>query len=167
MNRMYTREEYLELLGRLKAEVDGLEVTTDVIVGFPAKRRRTLRPRWTWYGRPGIRRPIRSRTCPGRDTRRKASGSGTQGVKKERLLKLNALIAGMIAEQNERISAAGHARPGRGRITGKDGGEAVGFTGGATPPKRSISPAQQPGEMADVEITHAREVSLYGRQTDA
>ena len=37
MNRTYTREHYLEILGKLRAAVDGIAVSTDVIVGFPGE----------------------------------------------------------------------------------------------------------------------------------
>ena len=37
MNRRYTREHYLNLLGRLKQRVPSLAVTTDIIVGFPGE----------------------------------------------------------------------------------------------------------------------------------
>ncbi|QOY61485.1 tRNA (N6-isopentenyl adenosine(37)-C2)-methylthiotransferase MiaB [Thermophilibacter immobilis] len=37
MRRAYTREEYLALVGRLNAGVDGLALSTDVIVGFPGE----------------------------------------------------------------------------------------------------------------------------------
>jgi tRNA-2-methylthio-N6-dimethylallyladenosine synthase len=37
MRRRYTRQEYLELVDRLRAEVPGIAVSTDVIVGFPGE----------------------------------------------------------------------------------------------------------------------------------
>jgi len=37
MRRRYTRESYLELVDRLRAEVPGIALSTDVIVGFPTE----------------------------------------------------------------------------------------------------------------------------------
>jgi tRNA-2-methylthio-N6-dimethylallyladenosine synthase len=37
MLRRYTRQAYLEVLGRLRAAIPGLTVSTDIIVGFPGE----------------------------------------------------------------------------------------------------------------------------------
>lgn len=37
MNRKYTREDYLKLIGKLKAAVPEIAITTDIIVGFPGE----------------------------------------------------------------------------------------------------------------------------------
>lgn len=37
MNRKYTREDYMELVEKLRAAVPGIALTTDIIVGFPGE----------------------------------------------------------------------------------------------------------------------------------
>ena len=37
MNRRYTKEQYLELVAKLKAAVPGITMSTDIIVGFPGE----------------------------------------------------------------------------------------------------------------------------------
>ena len=43
MNRHYTREQYLAIIDKVKAEIPGIALTTDVIVGFPTETNEDFR----------------------------------------------------------------------------------------------------------------------------
>ena len=48
MNRHYTAKQYLDLIDYAKQTIPGVTFSSDIIVGFPARPRRSLKKRWTW-----------------------------------------------------------------------------------------------------------------------
>lgn len=64
MNRGYTREDYFNLVDKIKAVLPHSTITTDIMVGFPGKQMMTLNRHWTWSGRSGLTAPTPLSTIP-------------------------------------------------------------------------------------------------------
>lgn len=54
MNRHYTREDYLELVGRLRAAIPDIALTTDIIVGFPGETDQDFEQTLSLVGEAGL-----------------------------------------------------------------------------------------------------------------
>ena len=88
MRRSYRRDKYLGIIDRVRAAMPDAAITTDVIVGFPARPTKTSSTRWTscgWRGSPIATpsstrndRALRPPTCPTR-FRRPLFASATSG----------------------------------------------------------------------------------------
>ena len=93
MNRRYTREHYLDLVRDLRENVPGVEITTDIIVGFPTETEEDLEDTLSLVREVGFSAAysfaysVREGTVAAR-----MDGQIPEEVKKERLQRLNSVI---------------------------------------------------------------------------
>ena len=103
MNRRYTREHYLELVRDLRENVPGIEITTDIIVGFPTETDEDLEDTLSLVREAGFSAAysfaysVRQGTVAAR-----MEGQIPEEVKKERLARLNSVIMESAVGQNDK-----------------------------------------------------------------
>ena len=166
MNRKYTKEDYLALAGRMKDAVPGLEITTDIIVGFPGETREDFDETLDLVRRAGFSAAFTFMYSPRKGTpAAKLADRVEKAVKKERLLELNALVAGMTARENE----AYVGRTERVLVEGvrESGGERLYYSRTHASKTLCFTGDAAPGDITTVTITHTRELSLHGKQAGA
>lgn len=93
MNRRYTREHYLELVDDLRKNVKGIELTTDIIVGFPTETGEDLEDTLSLVREVGYSAAYSFAYSVREGTKAAAmDGQIPEAVKKERLMRLNSVI---------------------------------------------------------------------------
>ncbi|MBR3383350.1 MAG: tRNA (N6-isopentenyl adenosine(37)-C2)-methylthiotransferase MiaB [Clostridia bacterium] len=103
MNRRYTREHYLDLIRDLRENVPGVEITTDIIVGFPTETEEDLEDTLSLVREVGFSAAysfaysVRQGTAAAR-----MEGQIPEEVKKERLQRLNAVIMESVNGANDK-----------------------------------------------------------------
>ena len=103
MNRCYTRERYIELVEKLRARVPDVEITTDIIVGFPGETEEDFLETISLVEQVGYSAAYTFMYSPRPGTRAAVmDGQISEQVKKERLHKLNDTCAALLKEQNLR-----------------------------------------------------------------
>jgi tRNA-2-methylthio-N6-dimethylallyladenosine synthase len=161
MNRGYTREDYLALVGRLRATLPGILLTTDIIVGFPGETEadfdetcdalRAVR----FAGIFSFRYSPRPLTAAARMT-----DDVPFEVKRRRLLTLQTLQKALQLEANRafigrelKVLCLGPSPKGGGRLAGRtEGNLVVNFE----------SPRDVVGKFVTVRITGSGPYSLHG-----
>ena len=165
MNRKYTREEYLGLIGKLRAAMPEIAVTTDIIVGFPGETEddfsKTL----------SLVKAVRFEAA---FTFVYSKRSGTSAarmenqvpvpVKKERIMRLVALQNAITEEVNEsyegsvqRVLVESLSTRSKRHVSGRaDSGKTVNFEGG----ENLI------GTFVNVRITQGKKTTLFGKTED-
>ena len=103
MNRRYTRDGYLKLVEDLRRTVPDIELTTDVIVGFPGETDRDFEDTLSLMDQVGYAAAFTFKYSPRKGTRAaEAEDQIPEQVKKERLKCLNDLQARKTAENNRK-----------------------------------------------------------------
>lgn len=103
MNRRYTREHYLELVEKLRSKVKDVEITTDIIVGFPGETEEDYQDTVSLVREVGYSNAytfaysLRAGTVAA-----KMENQVPAEVKKRRLNQLNAVLAETIPSRNAR-----------------------------------------------------------------
>ena len=162
MNRKYTREQYLELVRKLREAVPGIAISTDVIVGFPGETEEDFLQTlalaeevrydsaftFLYSPRPGTPAAEYKDQIP-------------EPVKHERFNRLVETMNRISAEKN----AAYVGRTCRVLVDGPDK-KASGMLNGRTKEFKLVDfegPEEITGQMVDVEITGSNTFSLRGK----
>ncbi|MCQ6274178.1 tRNA (N6-isopentenyl adenosine(37)-C2)-methylthiotransferase MiaB [Bacillus sp. V3B] len=99
MARKYTREEYLELVRKIKAAIPNVALTTDIIVGYPNETEEQFEETLSLYREVGYEAAYTFIYSPREGTpAAKMQDNVPMEVKKERLQRLNALVNELSAE---------------------------------------------------------------------
>ena len=103
MNRGYTRERYQNIVGKLRNAMDDVEITTDIIVGFPGETEEDFLQTLNLVERVGFASAFTFKYSPRKGTRAASMEEQVpETVKRERLHRLNELQERMSRENNEK-----------------------------------------------------------------
>lgn len=92
MNRRYTQEDYLRLVDKLRARVPAIEISTDFIVGFPGETETDMIDTLNLVEKVGFSAAFTFMYSPRTGTKASSLPEQVpQDIKKQRLLRLNAL----------------------------------------------------------------------------
>ncbi|MBB6444194.1 tRNA (N6-isopentenyl adenosine(37)-C2)-methylthiotransferase MiaB [Bacillus benzoevorans] len=99
MARKYTREEYLELVRKIKAAIPNVALTTDIIVGYPNETEEQFEETLSLYREVGYEAAYTFIYSPREGTpAANMQDNVPLAVKKERLQRLNAVVNELSAE---------------------------------------------------------------------
>ena len=123
MNRRYTSDQYAELVTKLRAAIPDVEITTDIIVGFPGETEQDFDNTMAMVERVGFAAAYTFQYSPRTGTRAAAMENQIPAeVKSERLQRLNELQTRMTEQNNRKyIHATGEVLvEGAGQRDGSD-----------------------------------------------
>ncbi|GGP12507.1 tRNA (N6-isopentenyl adenosine(37)-C2)-methylthiotransferase MiaB [Oceanobacillus neutriphilus] len=161
MNRKYTREEYLELVRKIRKAMPNATLTTDIIVGFPNETEEQFEETMTLMEEVGFEAAYTYIYSPREGTpAARKKDDVPEEVKKQRLYRLNELVNKQSAEtmktyQGEvvKVLVEGESKKDPDVLAGyTERNKLVNFKG----PKSVI------GQIVEVEITDTKTWSLNG-----
>lgn len=104
MNRGYTREKYLGLVNTLRENIKGIELTTDIIVGFPGETEEDFSDTLSLVREANFSAAYTFMYSPRNGTSAaRMEEQIDKVVKKERLARLNELQAELLKKSNEKF----------------------------------------------------------------
>ncbi len=164
MNREYTREEYEDLVRRIRSRVPGASITTDIIVGFPGETEADFQQTLEVVAAVRFDRAHTFMFSPRRGTPAADFPDPVPlSVKRERLTRLNALQDAISLEINRElvgqeveVFVEGPSKKDPERLTGRTRtNKIVNFDG----------PAQLRGTLVPVKVVAAHTFALEGALT--
>lgn len=103
MNRKYTREKYLGIVEKLRAAIGDVELTTDIIVGFPGETEDDFAETLDMIERVGYASAFTFKYSPRKGTRAaEMEDQVEESIKRDRLKRLNALQETKSRENNQK-----------------------------------------------------------------
>lgn len=160
MNRRYTREQYLEKIALLRAEIPEAEVTTDLIVGFPTETEEDFEQTLSLVREADFSSAFTFIYSPRTGTKAaQMDGQIPEEVSKRR-------IARLIEQVNENTRRKSEAYVGKAiEVLCEDYDAKKGLYLGREPLGRMgyfASETDRIGEFVQMKVTRANGVSLYG-----
>ncbi|MEN2766372.1 tRNA (N6-isopentenyl adenosine(37)-C2)-methylthiotransferase MiaB [Ornithinibacillus xuwenensis] len=165
MNRKYTREDYLELVRKIRKAIPNATLTTDIIVGFPNETDEQFEETMTLVEEVGFEAAYTFIYSPREGTpAAKKKDDVPEEVKKQRLYRLNELVnkqsaASMKTYENKtvKVLVEGESKKDPNVLAGyTEKNKLVNFKG----PKSAI------GKIVDVKITETKTWSLNGEMVE-
>ena len=166
MNRKYTREDYLELVRKIREAIPNATLTTDIIVGFPNETDEQFEETMTLVEEVGFEAAYTFIYSPREGTpAARKKDDVPEEVKKQRLYRLNELVNKQAAEsmltyegKTVKVLVEGESKKNPDILAGyTEKSKLVNFNG----PKSAI------GQIVEVKITKANTWSLNGEMIES
>ncbi len=162
MNRQYSREQYLELVCKIKSEIPGVSLSTDIIVGFPGETEQDFEDTLNLVRQVSFDAAYTFKYSPRPLTKAsELEDSVPLDTKKKRLLVLNELQEKLSRDKNTlllnnklEVLVEGKEPKGSDRLIGRTRSHKIVIFEGAS---------DIVGKLQKVEITSAGTWSLYGK----